>query len=96
MGKRKIFFSTLVIAAALISGPFVGRTFAAGRESATAPLQGGSKNPERGTESGERNLEKGKSGKESTTKEKEGRKIEKPSPGKKPRLKYRDPYECGC
>jgi hypothetical protein len=96
MRKGKIFFLALVIAAALIPYPFAGRPFAAGGASAIVPLKDAGKNLEKGTEPGERNLEKGKSGAELTTKEKEGKKIEKPSPVKKPRLKYRDPYECGC
>jgi hypothetical protein len=95
MRKAKIFFLAAAVAAMLISDPFAGRSFATGGESAVVPHQAGSVNVEKGTESGERNPDKGKGGEGNRAEKREG-KVEKPSSVKKPRLKYRDPYECGC
>jgi hypothetical protein len=96
MRKGKIFFLAAAVAATLISDPFAGRSFATGGGSVIVPLQAGSVNAEKGTEPGKRNLDKGKGGEGNRAEEKEGKKVDKPSLRKKHRLKYRDPYECGC
>jgi hypothetical protein len=94
MGKAKFFFIALVTVAAFSLDAHAGPLFAMG-------ANGGPFAPE-----GKRGVEepKGKGDRKMNGKSEEGSpaggdekgKTEKPFPNKKPRLKYRDPYDCSC
>jgi len=93
MKRPKIFLVALITALAFTSGVFAKETFAMG-------ANGGSLAPEekKGVEEPGRQGDKKTNGKreEGPTQGDDKGKTEKPSQNKKPRLKYRDPYDCSC
>lgn len=95
MAKATTFFTALVTALLLASGFGAQGILAQGADAGAARPQGEMKGTEEGKEQGERSLEPGKR-EDTSPKEKEGGKMQESPQKKKPRLKYWDPFECGC
>lgn len=89
----RIFFITLMAALVFAGCVCTQGTSVRDADGGPARTQGETKGLEGGKDRGEKNpgMEKGEG---SVSKERE-EKTKEPSP-KKPRLKYWDPYECGC
>ncbi|MCL4477367.1 MAG: hypothetical protein M1508_14295 [Nitrospirae bacterium] len=94
MVKGKVFFIALVTVLAFTSGLYTEGVFAMGANGGSVHPQGGKRNMEGGKGQGKRSLDNRTEG--SPSKEGHDEKTEKPSPEKKPRLKYRDMFECSC
>jgi hypothetical protein len=95
MARAKTFFIALVTALVVTSGIGAQGVLAEDADAGAARPQGEMKDSEKGKEQGERSLEPGK-GEDTSPKENgEGKTQESPQK-KKPRLKYWDPFECGC
>ena len=92
MPKHTFFFGFLLTLAVCFSAPGPNKACAMGSKSGfeQAPKKGTQKEqPAQGTE-------KDKGAGKGVRQENSGENKEKCTPAKKPRLKYLDPYECGC
>jgi hypothetical protein len=92
MAKFTFFFGALLALAVCSPGPGPESVFAMGSRSGPDEMHRQGKQTEQTTHGPEKN----KDDKGGALKENPGGKKEKSPPQKKPRLKYRDPYECGC
>lgn len=90
----KTFLMALFAALVLTSGVGAQGVLAQGADAGAARPQGEMKDSEKGKEQDERSLEPGKG--DASPKEIEERKTQESPQKKKPRLKYWDPFECGC
>lgn len=95
MVKGKVFLIALMTALAFTSSVCAEVIFAMGADGGSLQPRENMKTLGDGKGKGEKNLDKGKTGEGAITREKE-EEEENASPKKKPRLKYWDPYECGC
>jgi hypothetical protein len=95
MARAKTFFVALVTALVFASGFGVQGVLAQGADAGAAPSQGEMKNSDKGKEGGERGLVPGK-GEGTSPEGTEGGKTQESPQKKKPRLKYWNPFECGC
>lgn len=92
MTRLSFFFVVLLTFAVCLATMGPKKGFAMGTKSAFEKIRKDEIQKEQTDESaGEKN---GRG--EELRKDQTGGKEEKPPPEKKPRLKYRDPYECGC
>ncbi len=90
-----ISFISLLAMTAFLLCMSVDTTFAMGANGGPYAPEGGTKATEEGAVKNEKKSDK-KSGEEAAGEEKKGEQTGQPSQKKKPRLKYRDMYECGC
>jgi len=95
MAMTKTFLMALVTALVLTSGIGAQGISAQGADTGAAWPQEEMKDSEKGKEQGEKSLEPGKRENISPKEKEEGKTQESPQK-KKPRLKYWDPFECGC
>ena len=95
MLMTKTFLMVFLTALVLISGIGLQGVSAQGSDTSATQPQGEMKGSENGREQGEKGLEHGKR-EDTSPKGKEEGKTQEPPQKKKPRLKYWDPFECGC
>jgi hypothetical protein len=95
MPKFTFFFGFLLTLAVCFPAPGPTRAYAMGSKSGFEHVHKEEMQKQK-QEKHEQGTEKGKGVEEGTQQERSGVKKEKSSPEKKPRLKYRDLYECGC
>jgi hypothetical protein len=92
MARFTFFFGALLTLAVCFPVPGPERVFAMGSKSGLDQIH----REEKQKEQTGRDPEKDKGTEKGVQKGSPGGKEEKSPPEKKPRLKYRDPYECGC
>lgn len=92
MARFTFFLGLLLILAVCLSAPGPDKGYAMGSKSGFEQLHKEGNKKERAVQG----PEKDKGTENGVKKEDPGGKEEKSPPEKKPRLKYRDPYECGC
>ncbi len=92
MTRIDFFYAILLTFAVCLAGTFPTKAFAMGTKSGFEQIRKDEIQKEQNSKGAE---DKGSQGKELHN-EQSGEKQEKSQPQKKPRLKYRDPYECGC
>lgn len=92
MARLSFLFGALLTFVVCLYAPGPDKGYAMGSKSGFGQIHTEEKQKEQAVEGTgkDRGAEKG------VKKEKPGGKEEKSLPGKKPRLKFRDPYECGC
>ena len=92
MARLSFLFGVLLTFAVCMYAPGPDKGYAMGSKSGFEQIHNEEKQKEQAVQGSEkdRGTEKG------VKKENPGGKEEKSPPEKKPRLKYRDPYECGC
>ena len=91
MPKHTFFFGFLLTLAVCFSAPGPNKACAMGSKSGFERTEKKETQEQR-----QQGTEKGKGAEKGVRKENAGGNKEKSPPAKKPRLKYLDPYECGC